>query len=495
MGIITRFHRNDDRTYEFSAWYATDDEAEMETCPPGRPYIMRKTGLSDEQVDSMITRLTRNGQMSLFTGDCLKMDQALRNLTSTSPYGGSSGPVIGELPRSMTSLPPAVQKKLWNFYALESVPGAEPEPGTQNVAAQPTADSQPSDAAPEAAPVAAAPADSAAPAPEGSAAADSADGASSASNAEQAVPEVLDKDDLSDELIMPANTLYPFFYHYGMIDVVVAAAGIGARMNAGMPKQYMMLGSRSVLEHTVLRLLCWPLVRNVILVVSPEDEYIKSSLLTSLDHLRIVHGGKERSDSVLCGLKAVSSRWCMVHDAARPFFTCHDLENMLVQTMQVIEDSRLSGMSAEQTVCGSVLASRVTDTIKHSQPVQPAPATAADTADGAAASAAAVAAAPGSACDSAGAAARALAVERTVDRSVLWRAQTPQLFLTADLIEAIESCNEQGLAITDEASAMENIGHRVLLIEGSSLNFKLTEPSDFVMAQALINICLPQQQN
>ena len=486
MGIITRFHRNDDRTYEFSAWYATDDEAEMETCPPGRPYIMRKTGLSDEQVDSMITRLTRNGQMSLFTGDCLKMDQALRNLTSTSPYGGSSGPVIGELPRAMTSLPPAVQKKLWNFYALESVPGAESEPGTKSDAAQPAADSRPSDAAPDAAadaapdaaPDTAAPADSAAPAPEGSAAADSADGA------EQAVPEVLDKDDLSDELIMPANTLYPFFYHYGMIDVVVAAAGVGARMNAGMPKQYMMLGSRSVLEHTVLRLLCWPLVRNVILVVSPEDEYIKSSLLTSLDRLRIVHGGKERSDSVLCGLKAVSSRWCMVHDAARPFFTCHDLENMLIQTMQVIEDCRMSGMSAEQTVCGSVLACRVADTIKHSQPVQPAPA--ADTADGAAAAASAAAA---------GAAASALAVERTVDRSVLWRAQTPQLFLTADLIKAIESCNEQGLAITDEASAMENTGHRVLLVEGSSLNFKLTEPSDFVMAQALINICLPQQQS
>lgn len=490
MGIITRFHRNDDRTYEFSAWYATDDEAEMETCPPGRPYIMRKTGLSDEQVDSMITRLTRNGQMSLFTGDCLKMDQALRNLTSTSPYGGSSGPVIGELPRAMTSLPPAVQKKLWNFYALESVPGAESDPGTKSDAAQPAADSRPSDAAPHTAPDAApdtapetaAPADSAAPAPEGSAAADSAAGAASASGAEQAVPEVLDKDDLSDELIMPANTLYPFFYHYGMIDVVVAAAGVGARMNAGMPKQYMMLGSRSVLEHTVLRLLCWPLVRNVILVVSPEDEYIKSSLLTSLDRLRIVHGGKERSDSVLCGLKAVSSRWCMVHDAARPFFTCHDLENMLIQTMQVIEDSRLSGMSAEQTVCGSVLACRVADTIKHSQPVQPAPA--ADAAAAAAASAAA-----------AGAAASALAVERTVDRSVLWRAQTPQLFLTADLIKAIESCNEQGLAITDEASAMENTGHRVLLVEGSSLNFKLTEPSDFVMAQALINICLPQQQS
>ena len=492
MGIITRFHRNDDRTYEFSAWYATDDEAEMETCPPGRPYIMRKTGLSDEQVDSMITRLTRNGQMSLFTGDCLKMDQALRNLTSTSPYGGSSGPVIGELPRAMTSLPPAVQKKLWNFYALESVPGTESDPGTKSDAAQPAADSRPSDTAPDAAPETAAPdtapetaapADSAAPAPEGSAAADSADGAASASasGAEQAVPEVLDKDDLSDELIMPANTLYPFFYHYGMIDVVVAAAGVGARMNAGMPKQYMMLGSRSVLEHTVLRLLCWPLVRNVILVVSPEDEYIKSSLLTSLDRLRIVHGGKERSDSVLCGLKAVSSRWCMVHDAARPFFTCHDLENMLIQTMQVIEDCRLSGMSAEQTVCGSVLACRVADTIKHSQPVQPAPA-----ADAAAAAASAAAA---------GAAASALAVERTVDRSVLWRAQTPQLFLTADLIKAIESCNEQGLAITDEASAMENTGHRVLLVEGSSLNFKLTEPSDFVMAQALINICLPQQQS
>ena len=492
MGIITRFHRNDDRTYEFSAWYATDDEAEMETCPPGRPYIMRKTGLSDEQVDSMITRLTRNGQMSLFTGDCMKMDQALRNLTSTSPYGGSSGPVIGELPRAMTSLPPAVQKKLWNFYALESVPGTESDPGTKSDAAQPAADSRPSDTAPDAAPdtapETAAPADSAAPAPapEGSAAADSADGAASASasGAEQAVPEVLDKDDLSDELIMPANTLYPFFYHYGMIDVVVAAAGVGARMNAGMPKQYMMLGSRSVLEHTVLRLLCWPLVRNVILVVSPEDEYIKSSLLTSLDRLRIVHGGKERSDSVLCGLKAVSSRWCMVHDAARPFFTCHDLENMLIQTMQVIEDCRLSGMSAEQTVCGSVLACRVADTIKHSQPVQPAPA--ADAADGAAAAASAAAA---------GAAASALAVERTVDRSVLWRAQTPQLFLTADLIKAIESCNEQGLAITDEASAMENTGHRVLLVEGSSLNFKLTEPSDFVMAQALINICLPQQQS
>lgn len=494
MGIITRFHRNDDRTYEFSAWYATDDEAEMETCPPGRPYIMRKTGLSDEQVDSMITRLTRNGQMSLFTGDCMKMDQALRNLTSTSPYGGSSGPVIGELPRAMTSLPPAVQKKLWNFYALESVPGAESDPGTKSDAAQPAADSRPSDAAPDAAadavpdtaPETAAPADSAAPAPEGSAAADSADGAASASSAEQAVPDVLDKDDLSDELIMPANTLYPFFYHYGMIDVVVAAAGVGARMNAGMPKQYMMLGSRSVLEHTVLRLLCWPLVRNVILVVSPEDEYIKSSLLTSLDRLRIVHGGKERSDSVLCGLKAVSSRWCMVHDAARPFFTCHDLENMLIQTMQVIEDCRLSGMSAEQTVCGSVLACRVADTIKHSQPVQPAPAPAADAADGAATATSAVAA---------GAAASALAVERTVDRSVLWRAQTPQLFLTADLIKAIESCNEQGLAITDEASAMENTGHRVLLVEGSSLNFKLTEPSDFVMAQALINICLPQQQS
>ncbi len=225
------------------------------------------------------------------------------------------------------------------------------------------------------------------------------------------------------------------------LTVVVPAAGVGKRMQASCPKQYLQIGQLSILEHTVLRLLAHPQIEQVIIALSDEDEYFSQTQLFDHSNVRIVTGGKERVDSVLAGLKAIDRErypWVLVHDAARPCVSLEDLQRLI--------DSCLTKN------IGAILATPVRDTMKRGQ--------------------------------------QGL-IEQTVEREQLWHALTPQMFPTQGLLSAIEDALSQHAVVTDEASAIELIGGQCQLVEGSSDNIKITRPDDLALAEFILS----RQQN
>ncbi len=218
------------------------------------------------------------------------------------------------------------------------------------------------------------------------------------------------------------------------IDVVVPAAGIGRRMNSALPKQYLKIGGRTVLERTLDVFLSYPRVSKIIVCLRDDDDYF-SSLACSADPKVIrAAGGEERVDSVLSGLGLVSTPWVMVHDAARPCLTHEDLDLLIGK----VSDG-----------CGGILGTPVRDTMKRTD--------------------------------------QELNITGTVERSLLFHALTPQMFRTSELKESIKKALAAGWNITDEASAMEYAGFRPLLVEGRSDNIKITRPSDLALAEFILN--------
>lgn len=277
----------------------------------------------------------------------------------------------------------------------------------------------------------------------------------------------------------------------GFIDAVVVAAGVGKRMGATVPKQYLQLDGKSVLEHTVLKLLSSPYVARVIVVLSADDPYFKYTCLGDLQRVVTTTGGKERVDSVLAGLHAVQTPWVLVHDAARPLVMLRDIEKLVLSVAVGVSDYNFAG---------GILGCTVADTLKArvgSAVLTPAAEAAASGAGAAAAAQSAAtqaqdiaqqvqaALAPEQAATS-GADLHLSVIGGTVDRSSMYAAQTPQLFAVADLIAAIESAQSKGAPLTDESSALELMGKAVLLVTGSPLNFKLTTPSDLLLMQSLL---------
>ena len=214
-------------------------------------------------------------------------------------------------------------------------------------------------------------------------------------------------------------------------DVVIPAAGVGSRLGASIPKQYLKLGSKTILEHTLQIFLKASFINQVIVVISKEDSFFEKLGLFS-PKLQIAIGGKERADSVKAGLKYVKSAWVLVHDAARPLLTEDDLINLIEK--------------GTKTDCGAILAAPVADTLKKAD-------------------------------DN-------LNISTTVSRRSMYRALTPQLFKTELLIKAL-SLNEGSKEITDEASAVESLGYKPLLVPGRSDNLKITDKTDLQIATAL----------
>ena len=217
--------------------------------------------------------------------------------------------------------------------------------------------------------------------------------------------------------------------------VIVPAAGVGKRMLASCPKQYLKINNLSILTHTTNRLLSHPKIAKVILVLSDEDEYFTQTELVDNTNIIRVSGGKERVNSVLNGLQAIDVQkypWVLVHDAARPCVTHEDIDKIIEQ--------------CTESNCGGLLAAQVVDTMKQSSTIKPN------------------------------------IVGSTIERSNLWHAFTPQMYKTVELKQAIEQALEQGLAITDESSAIELAGLPSLLISGRRDNIKITRPEDLALA-------------
>lgn len=219
---------------------------------------------------------------------------------------------------------------------------------------------------------------------------------------------------------------------------VVPAAGRGARVGGEVPKQYLPIAGKPMLLHTLERLAAHPRIAGLMVVLEAGDARWPKWLTFDEKPVTTTIGGAARADSVLAGLRALretveESRFVLVHDAARPCVRAMDVSRLIEQ-----------GIPAG----GALLATPVRDTLKRA--------------------------------DAQG---RAIATE---SREARWRALTPQMFRYGELVRALESACAAGIAITDEAMAMERAGHKPLLVEGSEDNIKVTTPADFALAEFLL---------
>jgi 2-C-methyl-D-erythritol 4-phosphate cytidylyltransferase len=220
---------------------------------------------------------------------------------------------------------------------------------------------------------------------------------------------------------------------------VVPAAGAGRRMDADIPKQYLVVAGQAVLQHTIERMLGWGFLEQVIVALGPDDNYWCQLPVSGDSRVLTVSGGNERCDSVLAGLEALSplaaaDDWVWVHDACRPCIALTDVQ-------------RLRTAVAEDAV-GGLLAVPVAETLKRS--------------------------------DSQG------RVAETVDRKDLWLAQTPQLFRFGLLRDALLAARRAGQVVTDEAAAIEYAGFQAQLVMGDPVNIKLTRPADIDLIAATL---------
>jgi len=222
------------------------------------------------------------------------------------------------------------------------------------------------------------------------------------------------------------NSVLPAFW------AVIPAAGVGARMAADRPKQYLTLGQRTLLEHSLGCFLDHPGLKGLVVSLAVDDPYWPTLACASDPRIQRVAGGTERADSVLNALLYLHERgaddedWVLVHDAARPNLARADLDNLL---MQLADDP-----------VGGLLAVPARDTLKR--------------------------------VDAQG------RVRETVERSDIWQAYTPQMFRLGALHRALADSLVADVAITDEASAMEWAGQAPRVIEGRADNLKVTRPED-----------------
>ena len=225
-----------------------------------------------------------------------------------------------------------------------------------------------------------------------------------------------------------------------LFHALIPCAGTGSRAGTSLPKQYQPVAGQPLVMHTVQALAAVSQLGSGWVVLSPEDDFIWPGAGWPAHFSRVRCGGASRAESVFNGLKAMLASgldgqdWVLVHDAAR----------CLVEPGAV---SRLIDICRDDAV-GGLLALPLPDTLKSE-------------ADG--------------------------RVLETVPREHKWLAQTPQMFRLQALHDALAAVASSGFAgITDEASAMERLGLKPRLVEGSAQNFKVTYPADFVLAEAIL---------
>lgn len=226
---------------------------------------------------------------------------------------------------------------------------------------------------------------------------------------------------------------------------VVPAAGRGSRMHSEIPKQYMRLRGQSVLHLTLSRLSTLTQIDGIVVALASSDIEQADGLwhqqpLADKTGILTCVGGKDRYLSVLNALDRLASLaraddWVLVHDAARPCVRAADIVR-LIETLA--DDS-----------CGGLLAAPVRDTLKLA--------------------------------DTAG------RVRSTLDREQVWMALTPQMFRYGLLKQALQLAAEKAIAVTDEASAIEYLGHAPRLIPGATDNLKITHPADLELAAMILD--------
>ncbi|MDV7338609.1 bifunctional 2-C-methyl-D-erythritol 4-phosphate cytidylyltransferase/2-C-methyl-D-erythritol 2,4-cyclodiphosphate synthase [Terasakiella sp. A23] len=217
------------------------------------------------------------------------------------------------------------------------------------------------------------------------------------------------------------------------IYAIIVAAGRGRRFGGDLPKQYCQLGNHSVLRHTVQTFLSHPKIRDVRVLIHPDDQDLYESAVAGLTLLAPAFGGATRQDSVCNGLESLADfapGLVLIHDAARPFVSAEVIDRVIEATDDGV---------------GVIPALPVADTIKREE--------------------------------------NGLCGE-TVDRSNLWRAQTPQGFMFSDIYPAHQQL--KGKELTDDAALLEAVGKSVRFVMGNADNFKITTQEDLFQGQRIV---------
>jgi len=216
---------------------------------------------------------------------------------------------------------------------------------------------------------------------------------------------------------------------------IVPAAGVGKRMNADRPKQYLSLtNTQTVIEHTLSRLIFAQIFQKIVVAISEDDPYWENLPIAKHEKIIRAKGGKERANSVLNALAAIENQasendWVLVHDAARPCITIQDIEKLITHL--------------QHDEIGGILALASHDTLKNVDGEK---------------------------------------ILSTHDRNRIWRALTPQMFRYGALKTAL-SIHQGNGAITDESSALEMQGVTPKIVEGRSDNIKITRLEDLALAR------------
>ncbi len=217
---------------------------------------------------------------------------------------------------------------------------------------------------------------------------------------------------------------------------IVPAAGIGRRMGSSVPKQFLALGDKTVLEHCLESLWSLPELAGMVLVSHGHPAL--ASIQERFHNRRLMRadGGEKRCHSVLNGLLELAAQaseddWVLVHDAARPCVRQHDLRVLI------------NALASHEV--GGLLGTRVHDTMKRIDAQR--------------------------------------VVQDTVERRGLWHAHTPQMFRYGLLKESLEQALADNYEVTDEASALEHAGYHPLMVECHPDNIKITCPEDLELAE------------
>ncbi|HEU4684041.1 MAG TPA: 2-C-methyl-D-erythritol 4-phosphate cytidylyltransferase [Nitrospira sp.] len=219
---------------------------------------------------------------------------------------------------------------------------------------------------------------------------------------------------------------------------LVPAAGRGLRMGGAVPKQYLAIGGVPLVVHCLRVLEAAPSIDAIILAVPEADlAYCRSDVVDAHRFskvVQIVAGGAERQDSVRHALAAVDQPvdLVVVHDAVRPFVTVQMVED-------VVKAARAAG--------AAIVALPMRDTVKQVGANR--------------------------------------VIDRTIDRTTLWLAQTPQAFRRDWLVEAHDKARREGITATDDAFLLEWLGRPVSVVEGSGENIKVTRPEDMMIGEAI----------
>jgi len=216
---------------------------------------------------------------------------------------------------------------------------------------------------------------------------------------------------------------------------VIPAAGVGRRVGASTPKQYLDLAGRPVIEWSLGLFPDHPQISGVCVALDPADRFWSRTAFADHPRVRRVDGGAERCHSVLNALELLAQEadaadWVLVHDAARPCLHRDDLDRLLA----ALPDHPVGGL----------LGVPVRDTMKQ--------------------------------------AGEGGAIRRTIPRDALWHAFTPQLFRLGLLHRALRAALDQDFPVTDDAAAVELLGLEPMLVEGHADNIKITRPEDLPLA-------------